>query len=44
MNAPNILIINRNTLRKKGKEALTFFDIKDVNIDIEKMDKVEMKK
>lgn len=44
MRAPTILAINKNTLNKKGKDGLAFFDIKDINMNIEKLDKVEKTK
>lgn len=44
MRAPSILVINKNTLKKKGRDGLNFFDIKDVNMNVEKIEKVEYTK
>jgi len=41
MKAPSVLVIQRNTLRKKAKDAITFFDLKDLKIDINNLEKVE---
>lgn len=41
MKAPSILVINKNTLKKKGKDGLGFFDVKDINMNIDKLDKIE---